>query len=68
MTLRSNRQASDKKLKLVELCVMNVAEATSQPAELTAAAVMVERSFRLSGGSSILLSYWNAGYAVLFAG
>jgi len=44
---------------------MSVAEATSQPAEATAAASMVERNFRLSDGSSISMPYWNAGYAVL---
>src|SRR5215469_7936608 len=41
---------------------MSVAEATSQPAEPTAAASMVEQNFRLSNGSSISIPYWNAGY------
>jgi hypothetical protein len=44
---------------------MSVAEATSQPADPTTTASMVERNFRLSEGSSISMPYWNAGYAVL---
>ncbi|MBV8276869.1 MAG: hypothetical protein JO170_16650 [Verrucomicrobia bacterium] len=44
---------------------MSVAEATSLPAELTAAASMVERNFRLSDGLLMSMSYWNPGYAVL---